>query len=92
LEQLKMYKGASGNMQRALAGPTYKYSVRKVAKKLPPKGSDKDQRTPRSYKAEAAAKGARGRGQPPEARMKGVIVKKIVRDSEGRKRFVTVKP
>jgi hypothetical protein len=87
-----MYKGASRNSQRALAGPTYKYSTREVAKKLPPKGSDKDQSKPPRYKTEASAKTARGHDRPAEARMKGVVVKKVIRDSEGRTRFVPVKP
>ncbi|HEV3371614.1 MAG TPA: hypothetical protein VG145_03635, partial [Xanthobacteraceae bacterium] len=56
-----MYKKASDGAQRALSGPAYKYSTREVAKRLPKKGSDKDDRKPRRYKTDAAAKAARGR-------------------------------
>ena len=86
-----MYKGASRNSQRGLAGPTYKYSAREVAKKLLPKGADQDSRKPRRYKTDAAATAARGRDKSPEARMKGVVVKKVVRDSDGNVKFVPVK-
>jgi hypothetical protein len=55
-------------------GSTYKYSKREVAKRLASKGSDRDNRKPRKYKTDAAAKAARGRDQPADARMKSVEV------------------
>jgi hypothetical protein len=86
-----MYKGSSKSSQRALAGPTYKYSAREKAKKLSPKGSDEDKRKPRRYKTEAAAKDARGRDQPLEARMRGVIVQTIAKLPNGKAVRVTRK-
>ena len=86
-----MHKSASRNSQRALAGPTYKYSAREKAKKLSPRGSDEDERKPRRYKSDAAAKAARGRDQPPEARMRGVVVQKVAKIPNGKTVRITRK-
>jgi hypothetical protein len=54
---------------------------KKSAQAQPPKPADKINRKPPTHRDESAVRQARGRAQPAETRMKGVLVKKVVRES-----------
>jgi hypothetical protein len=85
-----MYKSASRGRQRALSAPAFKYSAPAKAEKLSAQGAKKVKK-PRRYKTPVVTKAARGRDNSPEARMRGVVVQKIVELPNGKTVRVTRK-